>query len=84
MAQPEPPVRPAVFAPSAEDVSEAGEEDEELSQAAEEAFNMSEDDLDLGTGEGDDDFSLDDKDVDDLEDFNVDDLSDLNLDDDDI
>ena len=84
MAQPEPPVRPAVTAPSAEEVSEAQEEglDED---AAEEAFSMSEEDLDFGKTldeEGADEFALDEKDMEDLEDFNVDDLSDLNLDED--
>ena len=84
MAQPEPPVRPAVTAPSAEEVSEAQEEglDEE---AADEAFSMSEEDLDFGKtldDEGADEFAIDDKDMEDLEDFNVDDLSDLNLDED--
>ena len=84
MAQPEPPIRPAVTAPSAEEVSEAQEEglDEE---AADEAFSMSEEDLDFGKtldDEGADEFAIDDKDMEDLEDFNVDDLSDLNLDED--
>ena len=84
LPQPEPPFRPAVAAPSAEEVSEAGESDEDIDQAADEAFSMSEDDLDLGGGDADSDFSLDDQDAEDLEDFSVDDLSDLNLDDDDI
>ena len=57
-----------------------------LDEAADEAFSMSEDDLDFGSELDDDaedkDFDLDEKDAEDLEDFNVDDLSDLNLDDD--
>ena len=84
MAQPEPPVRPAVSAPSAEEVSEA-QEDEGLDEEADEVFSMSEDDLDFGSAldEGEDkNFGLDEKDEGDIEDFNVDDLSDLNLDDD--
>ena len=83
MAQPEPPVRPAVASPSAEEVSEA--QDENLDEeAADEAFSMSEEDLDFGKAldEGTDEFGLNEKDMEDLEDFSVDDLSDLNLDDD--
>nr|AHF24523.1 DNA-directed RNA polymerase, beta subunit [uncultured bacterium Contig28b] len=69
-----------------EPASSAAEESEEIEQAAEEAFSMSEDDLSFGAedetiGTGDD-FSLSDEDVGDLEDFSVEDLSDLNLDDD--
>ncbi|MBR4577356.1 MAG: hypothetical protein IKO25_09140, partial [Clostridia bacterium] len=83
MAQPEQPTaRPAVASPSAEEVSEA-QEDENLEEAAEEAFSMSEDDLDFGKSFDDaDDVTLDEKDMEDLEDFSVDDLPDLNLDDD--
>ena len=62
------------------------EENEELEQAADEAFSMSEDDLSFGTdednGEDADDFSISDENAEDLEDFSVDDLSDLDLDDD--
>ena len=63
----------------------AAEESEDLEQAADEAFSMSEDDLSFGTdedAEDKDDFTLADEDVEDLEDFSVDDLADLNLDDD--
>ena len=84
MASPEPPAtRPVVMAPSAEDVAEA-QEDENLEQAADEAFSMSEEDLDLGGSaeDAEDDFTLDEKDLQDLEDFSVEDLPDLNLDDD--
>ena len=62
------------------------EESEELEQAADEAFSMSEDDLSFGADEesadDSDDFSLADDAAEDLEDFSVDDLSDLDLDDD--
>ena len=60
------------------------EESEEMEQAADEAFSMSEDDLSFGADEEgeEDDFSVSDEDAEDLEDFSVDDLSDLNLDDD--
>ena len=62
------------------------EESEELEQAADEAFSMSEDDLSFGADEesadSSDDFSLADGAAEDLEDFSVDDLSDLDLDDD--
>ena len=88
MAQPEPPIRPAVASPSAEEVSEAQGEEGVDEDAAEEAFNMSADDLDFGKTLDDaseDDLSIDEKDTDDLDDFSVDDLStELNLDDDDI
>jgi DNA-directed RNA polymerase subunit beta len=62
------------------------EEDEELEQAAEDAFNMSEDDLSLSADSAEDgaDFSLDDASMEDLEYFSVDDLNDLKLDDDDL
>ena len=64
----------------------SAEESEELEQAADEAFSMSEDDLSFGTddenAEDSDDFSVPDDSADDLEDFSVDDLSDLDLDDD--
>ena len=85
MAQPEPPVRPAVSAPSAEEVSEAQEEEGLDEEAAEEAFSMSEDDLDFGAPLDEsaaDEFSTDGKDMEGLDDFSVDDLPDLNLDDD--
>ncbi len=60
---------------------------DEIDQAAEEAFSMSEDDLSLGSAEMDaessgEDFALSEQDLEDLEDFSVDDLPDLNLDDD--
>ena len=64
----------------------SAEESEELEQAADEAFSMSEDDLSFGADEesadSSDDFSLADDAAEDLEDFSVDDLSDLDLDDD--
>ena len=64
----------------------SAEESEELEQAADEAFSMSEDDLSFGTedesAEDSDDFSVPDDSAEDLEDFSVDDLSDLDLDDD--
>ena len=64
----------------------AAEESEEMEQAADEAFSMSEDDLSFGTDEDNaedgDDFSVSDENAEDLEDFSVDDLSDLDLDDD--
>ena len=71
----------------AEDDEPVGaEESEELEQAADEAFSMSEDDLSFGAdednAEADDDFSLSDENAEDLEDFSVADLSDLDLDDD--
>ena len=86
MAQPEPPVRPAVASPSAEEVSEVQREDDLDEEAADQAFSMSEEDLDFSGAlddEEENDFALDSKDVEDFEDFNVDDLSsDLNLDED--
>ena len=70
----------------ADDEPVAAEESEELEQAADEAFSMSEDDLSFGTDEDSvadaDDFSVSDENAEDLEDFSVDDLSDLDLDDD--
>ena len=64
----------------------SAEESEELEQAADEAFSMSEDDLSFGVDEDNaedsDDFSVADENAEDLEDFSVDDLSDLDLDDD--
>ena len=70
----------------AEDDLPVAEESEEMEQAADEAFSMSEDDLSFGSDDEstdiDDDFSVSDENSDDLEDFSVDDLSDLDLDDD--
>ncbi len=62
------------------------EEDEETERAAEEAFSMSAEDLDLGGEDQDEDFSLDDTVLDEseLEDFGSADLSDLKLDDDEL
>ena len=72
--------------PEAEGEGAVAEESEEMEQAADEAFSMSEDDLSFGTDEEgadlDDDFSVSDESTEDLEDFSVDDLSDLDLDDD--
>ena len=69
-----------------DDEQVSAEESEELEQAADEAFSMSEDDLSFGTDEDNeedaDDFSVSDENSEDLEDFSVDDLSDLDLDDD--
>ena len=87
MPQPEPSFRPAAAAASAEEQPEGADEaesEEDIDQAAEEAFSMSEDDLDLGGSDADSAFDLEDADMEDLEDFSVEDLSDLNLDDDDI
>ena len=69
-----------------EEEEEPEEEDEETERAAEEAFNMSAEDLDFGETEQDEDFSLDETGLeeDDLEDFGTADLSDLSLDDDDL
>ena len=84
--------RPGAAAPL-EEIPEVEEEDEETQRAAEEAFNMSAEDLGLGGEEEgeDEDFGLDDSVLDDsvlddsvLEDFSPDDLSDLSLDDDDL
>ena len=77
----------AAAAASAEEQPEGADEaesEEDIDQAAEEAFSMSEDDLDLGGSDADSAFDLEDADMEDLEDFSVEDLSDLNLDDDDI
>ena len=86
MAVPAPAQRPANRSaePAAAELPE--EEDEETERAAEEAFSMSEEDLNLGEDEQDEDFSLDDTELDDavLESFSPDDLSDLKLDDDDL
>ena len=89
MPQPPAPVgRPVVRSESAEDVLVAAEEEEEMEQAAEDAFNMSEDDLSLGSSAETDesidelDFPLPGEDAEGLDDFSVDDLSDLDLDDD--
>jgi DNA-directed RNA polymerase subunit beta len=62
------------------------EVDEETDRAAEEAFSMSAEDLDLGGEDQDEDFSLDDTVLDEseLEDFGSADLSDLKLDDDEL
>ncbi|QTE68817.1 DNA-directed RNA polymerase subunit beta [Clostridiales bacterium] len=87
LPQPEPSFRPAAAAPSAEELPEGAgeaESEEDIDQAADEAFSMSEDDLDLGGSDADSAFDLEDADMEDLEDFSVEDLSDLNLDDDDI
>ena len=87
MPQPEPSFRPAAAAASAEEQPEGADEaesEEDIDQAADEAFSMSEDDLDLGGSDADSAFDLEDADMEDLEDFSVEDLSDLNLDDDDI
>ena len=87
LPQPEPSFRPAAAAPSAEELPEGAgeaESEEDIDQAADEAFSMSEDDLDLGGSDADSAFDLEDSDMEDLEDFSVEDLSDLNLDDDDI
>jgi len=75
--------RPAAAART-EDVPE--EVDEETERAAEEAFSMSAEDLDLGGEDQDEDFSLDDTVLDEseLEDFGSADLSDLKLDDDEL
>ena len=83
LAIPAQPIRPSArpaAQPAAELPEEEEEEDEETQRAAEEAFNMSEEDLDLGesAGDEDEDFSLEDAGVDD---FMKEDLSDLNLDD---
>ena len=77
-----PGARPA--ARPAEELPE--EEDEETERAAEEAFSMSAEDLDLGGEDQDEDFSLDDTVLDEseLEDFGSADLSDLKLDDDEL
>ena len=77
--------RPQTVQSDAADIP--AEEDEETGRAAEEAFNMSADDLDLGEAfpedEEDEDFGEDfGEEV--LEDFSPDDLSDLSLDDDDL
>ena len=82
-----PPVRPSARPAPAQEIPE--EEDEETALAAEEAFSMSDEDLDLGESdeEKDEDFSLDETDLDDADlddDFSPDDLSDLSLDDDDL
>ena len=72
--------------PEGEGEAAGSEETEELEQAAEEAFSMSEDDLSFGAedenADSDDDFSVSDDATEDLEDFSVDDLSDLDLDED--
>jgi DNA-directed RNA polymerase subunit beta len=73
--------------PGAQETAEIPEEvDEETERAAEEAFSMSAEDLDLDSDEQDEDFSLEDTELDEaaLEDFSPDDLSDLSLDDDDL
>jgi len=77
-----PGARPA--ARPAEELPE--EEDEETERAAEEAFSMSAEDLDLGGEDQDEDFSLDDTVLDEseLENFGSADLSDLKLDDDEL
>ena len=73
-----------------EDILENETEDEETARAAEEAFNMSVEDLDFGEPMEDDDLDLpvdtvlSDKDLEDLEDFSPEDLSDLRLDDEDL
>ncbi len=79
-------IRPSAR-PIGQEQAEAPEEvDEETERAAEEAFSMSAEDLDLGDEEQDEDFSLDDTELDEasLDDFSPDDLSDLSLDDDDL
>jgi len=84
LPNPAPATRPTNrTAASLEDIPE---EDEETERAAEEAFSMSAEDLDLGEDDQDEDFSLDDTEIDEsaLDDFNPDDLSDLNLDDSDL
>ena len=80
---PTPPVRPSARPAAQTAEEEPDEEDEETERAAEEAFSMSAEDLDLGeeAEDEDEDFSLDDAG---LDDFSPDDLSDLNLDDDDL
>jgi hypothetical protein len=78
-------LRASVTARPEGEAEAAGEESDEVAQAAEEAFSMSEDDLSFGSEEGadsDDDFSVSDDATEDLEDFSVDDLSDLDLDED--
>ncbi len=76
----EPAPRQSAEPEKAEKIPAAVEEDEELAKAADEAFSMSDDQLDLP---GEDDFSLDDEvSADDMEDFTIGDLNDINIDDD--
>ena len=84
--------KPVEFTDAPEAPEGEDEEDEETERAAEEAFSMSAEDLDFGSGDAEDDFdaaAADDdlgldlgEDV--LEDFSPDDLDDLKLDDDDL
>ena len=83
MAVPAPARRPAARAEALSEEPEEEEETEELNRAAEEAMNMSAEDLDLGESdeEDDEDFDLGEGA---LEDLIPDDLGDLKLDDEDL